>query len=361
MEGLTKAMRDSKTKTLKIAFIGAGGIARTHMRYLSKMGDVDIVSVADVVEANAARLRDEFGIPSTFADYRRMLHEIRPQAVSVCTPNGLHAPCTIAALESGADVLVEKPLALNAVEGKQMVDVAKANGRKLVIGFQHRFEPRTHFLRNAVRDGELGEILYGRVQALRRRGIPNWGVFGRKELQGGGPLIDIGVHVLETAHYVMGSPKPIAALGQTYRYLGDKPSTVVSEWPNWDYKSYDVEDLAVGMIRFENGATLSLEASFAAHIEKDNWNFALMGTQGGATWGPPRIFHDRHNHMVNTEPHWLPKESQGDAFRLKMRNFVDHALHDHETLAPAEHGLMVQEMLDGIYQSAELGKEVQIE
>ncbi|MCY4142364.1 MAG: Gfo/Idh/MocA family oxidoreductase [Gammaproteobacteria bacterium] len=354
-------MGDSKTERLQIAFIGAGGIARTHMRYLHKMDDVDIVSVADVVESSAAKLQEEFGIPSCYTDYQQMLSEVRPQAVSVCTPNGLHAPCTLASLEAGADVLVEKPLAMNAIEGTQMVEAAKANSRKLVIGFQHRFEPRTRFLRNAVRDGKLGEILYGRVQALRRRGIPNWGVFGRKELQGGGPLIDIGVHVLETAHFVMGSPNPIAALGQTYRYLGDKPSTVESEWPNWDFKTYDVEDLAVGMIRFENGATLSVEASFAAHVEKDNWNFALMGTKGGATWGPPRIFHDEHNHMVNTEPHWLPERVRGDAFRLKMRNFVDHALHDHETLAPAEHGLMVQKMLDGIYRSAEQGREVRIE
>ena len=353
-------MHDQTTNKLRIAFIGAGGIARTHMRYLGDMDDVEIVSVADVVEDNALRLRKEFGIPSHYTEYQKMLHDIQPQAVSVCTPNGLHAPCTLAALDSGADVLVEKPLALNALEGKQMVELARSKGRKLVIGFQHRFEPRTRFLRNAVNDGKLGKILYGRVQALRRRGIPNWGVFGRKELQGGGPLIDIGVHVLETAHFVMGSPEPISALGQTYTYLGDKPSSVISEWPNWDYKSYNVEDLAVGMIRFANGATLSIEASFAAHIEKDNWNFALMGTHGGATWGPPRIYHDEHNHMVNSEPHWLPKERRGDAFRLKMRNFVDHVLHDEESLAPGEHGLMVQKMLDAIYQSAADGKEVSI-
>lgn len=346
---------------LRMAFIGGGGIARTHMRYLSRMDDVEIVAVADVVEENAQRLCREFNIPESYLDFEKMLENVQPDAVSVCTPNGMHAPCTIAAINAGAHVLVEKPLAMNATEGAQMVDAAKSKNRKLVIGFQHRFEPRTRFLRNAVANGELGKVLYGRVQALRRRGIPNWGVFGRKELQGGGPLIDIGVHVLETTHFVMGSPRPVSASGQTYTYLGDKPSTVVSQWPNWDYKTYNVEDLAVGMIRFDNGATLSIEASFAAHIEKDDWNFNLMGTHGGASWSPPRIFSDAHDHMVNTEPQWLPRERAGDEFRLKMRNFVDHVLYDTETLAPAEHGLMVQKMLDAIYESAETGREVKIQ
>ncbi len=354
-------MAGSNQSKLRIGFIGAGGIAGTHMRYLRDMDDVEIVAVSDVVQEQAKRRSKEFGIPSAFSDYEEMLQTTQPDAVSVCTPNGLHAPCTIAALESGAHVLVEKPLAMNAEEGTRMLEVAAANDRKLVIGFQHRFEPRTQFLKKAADDGQLGEILFGRVLALRRRGIPNWGVFGRKELQGGGPLIDIGVHVLETAHYVMGSPRPVAALGHTFTYLGDKPSNVVSEWPNWDHSTYNVEDLAVGTVRFANGACVNIEASFAAHIERNDWNFTLMGTKGGASWSPPRIFHDVNNHMVNTEPHWLPTKNRGDAFRLKMRNFVEHVLYDRESLAPAEHGLMVQKMLDGIYRSAETGTEVPIE
>ena len=170
-------------------------------------------------------------------------------------------------------------------------------------------------------------------------------------------MIDIGVHALEMTHFVMGSPKPVAASGSTYTYLGDKKTDVVSQWPNWDYKTYTVEDLAVGMIRFENGATLNLEASFAAHIEKDAWNSTIMGEKGGASWDPPGLFSDENNYMVNTEPNWLPNS---DAFGAKMRNFVDHVLHNRPTMAPGEHGLMVQKMLDGIYESAAKGKEVAI-
>ncbi len=347
-------------KKLRVAFIGAGGIAGTHMRYLSAMPDVELVATADIDAAAVKRRCDEFDIPQGFNDYETMLGAIDADAVSICTPNGLHAPCTIAALEAGFDTMVEKPLAMNAVEGQQMLQVAIKHGKKLVIGFQHRYEARTAFLKKAVEDGGLGKILYGRVQALRRRGIPNWGVFGRKDLQGGGPLIDIGVHVLETAHFVMGAPKPVAATGVVHTYLGNKPSTVISQWPNWDHATYSVEDLAVGHIRFEDGSSLSIEASFAAHIEKNVWGFTLMGDQGGATWDPPQLFSDRHDHMLNAQPHWLPSGQAADPFRKKMRNWVDHVLYDQPTMAPAEHGLMVQKMLDGLYESAETGAEVAI-
>ena len=345
---------------LRVAFIGAGGIAGTHMRYYRDMADVELVAAADVSAAAVKRRCQEFGIPHSYTDYETMLARIDADAVSVCTPNGLHAPCTIAALEAGLHVLVEKPLAMNAQEGQKMVDTAKARGLKLVIGFQHRYEPRTRFVKNAVDDGTLGRILYGRVQALRRRGIPNWGVFGRKDLQGGGPLIDIGVHVLEMCHFTMGAPKPVAAVGIAHTYIGDKPSKVVSQWENWDHATYTVEDLAVGHIRFDDGSSLSIEASFAAHIEKNEWNFTLMGEKGGATWDPPSLFTDSHGHMIHTEPDFLPSGARADHFRMKMRNFVDHVLYDKPTMAPAEHGLMVQKMLDGLYQSAEAGSEVAI-
>ncbi len=212
-------------------------------------------------------------------------------------------------------------------------------------------------LRRSVASGRFGKIMYVRCQALRRRGIPNWGVFGRKDLQGGGPMIDIGVHILEVAHFVMGSPRPIAACGNTWTYMGNKKSDVASMWPNWDYKSYTVEDLAVGQIRFDNGAILSIEASFAAHIPQDVMNFSIMGEKSGANWDPAVIYHDDDGYMLNSTPGYLPAIN---FFEKKMRNFVEHALYNKPTMAPAEHGLMVQKMLDGVYASAEHGGEVKI-
>ena len=354
-------MAKNKQDKLRVALIGAGGIARAHMRYYQDMDDVEMVAAADVALERAQKSCEEYEIPAAYADYEEMLQQVEPDAVSVCTPNGLHAPCSIAALDAGAHVLVEKPLAMNVREGQQMLDAAKKNGKKLIIGFQNRYEPKTQFVKKLVDDGELGTVLYARVQALRRRGIPNWGVFGRKDLQGGGPLIDIGVHMLETTHYAMGAPEPVAASGSTYTYIGDKPSNVASIWPNWDYKTYTVEDLAVGHIRFANGAMLSIETSFAAHIEKGEWNFTLMGEKGGANWDPPGFFQDANDYMVNTRPDWLPSGPAADSFGQKMRNFVDHVLYGAETLSPSEHGLMVQKMMDGLYESAEQEREVRIE
>ena len=324
------------------------------------MDDVEMVAMADISEDSMAGRAEEFGISECFTDYSEMLRKVKPDAVSVCTPNGLHAPTAIAALRAGSHVLVEKPLAMNAREGRAMLQAADKHNRKLIIGFQQRYHPKSRFIKKAVDDGRLGRILFARVQALRRRGIPNWGVFGRKEMQGGGPLIDIGVHVLEVTHYVMGSPRPVVASGSAFTYLGNRKSNVVCQWPDWDHKTYTVEDLAVGQIRFENGAILHIESSFAAHIEKNVSNFQLMGEKGGATWDPPMIAHDDHGHMVNTHAGWLPPSDFQACFAAKMRNFVEHVLYDRPTIAPAEHGLMVQKMMDGIYASAEKGREVKI-
>jgi predicted dehydrogenase len=354
------AKRNTKKKTLRVAFIGSGGIAGAHMRYLSKMDDVEMVAVADISKPSMAQRQEEFGIEGAFTDYRKMLRDVKPDAVSVCTPNGLHAAASIAASNAGADVLVEKPMAMTVAEAQKMITAAKTAKRKLVIGFQYRYDAKTKFIKDAVDAGRMGKVVYGRIQALRRRGIPNWGVFGRKDLQGGGPLIDIGVHALEMTHFVMGSPKPVAASGSIFTYLGDKKSDVVSQWPNWDHKNYTVEDLAVGQIRFDNGAVISMEASFAAHIEKEAWNFTLMGEKAGASWDPPGLFSDEGGYMMNSQPNWLPSGPNADAFGMKMRNFVEHCLYNKPTMAPAEHGLMVQKMLDGIYASAEKGREVAI-
>jgi len=197
---------------------------------------------------------------------------------------------------------------------------------------------------------------------LRRRGIPNWGVFGQKALQGGGPMIDIGVHVLESAHYFMGEPKPVAASGNIWTYLGDKESKTVSPWPNWDYKTYTVEDLAIGQIRFENGAILQIESSFVAHIEEDVFTWEVMGTKGGGSWIPPKVYTDVAGTMVNMKPNFLPDASSfATLFVHKLRNWVDACLNGTDLTAPAEEGMMVQKMLDGIYRSAAAGREVTID
>jgi predicted dehydrogenase len=344
---------------LRVGFIGVAGIANYQIRCLKNRDDVSFAALCDVNEEVLAAKQADYGFERTYTDWKEMLAKGDLDAVSVCTPNFLHMQPTIDALEAGCHVLVEKPLAMNATEGQKMVDAAQRAGRKLVIGFQHRFHPKTQFIRKALEAGSLGDILYARVWALRRRGIPNWGMFVRKDLQGGGPMIDIGVHAIEMAHYAMGSPRPVAASGKTYTYLGNQPSDAVEcAWKGWDYENYTVEDLATGYVRFENGATMTIEASFAAHTGQEGMDFTLMGTKGGATQSQPRLFYDRDGYMVDASPSYLPKI---DSFQIKMDSFVECCLYDKPNRADGEEGLMIQKILDAVYASSEQGREVAID
>lgn len=347
-------------KPFRIGFIGAGGISHAHADNLKKVPGVELVCAADVSEKGLQNFKEKQGVARVYSDYKEMLAKEKGNldAVSVCTPNGLHAPNSIAALEAGLHVIVEKPMSMNAAEGQAMIDAAKKAGKHLVVGFQWRFDPKTTVLKHQADAGVFGAVKYVRVQALRRRGIPNWGVFGRKDLQGGGPMIDIGVHVTEMAHYVMGCPKPIAASGMTSTYIGDKPSDISSMWPNWDTKTYTVEDLAVGFVRFDNGAVMVIESSFAAHIEKDVWSFQLMGEKGGCTFDPLQIFTDANGQMWNNTPGWVGGDGH---FFAKMKHFVEVCRDGRQNDSSGEHGLAVQKILDGIYLSAEQKKEVIID
>ena len=293
---------DFAGKKFRVAVIGCGGIAQVHMAAMKEIPQIEVVAGVDHDAPRLDNFKNKWGVDKLYKDWQTMLAEVKPDGVNICTPNGVHMQPAIDSLNAGAHVIVEKPMGMTPAECQSMIDTAKKNNKKLVIGFQYRYHPSTQFLKRAVDEGQFGNIMFVRVQALRRRGIPNWGVFGQKSLQGGGPMIDIGVHGIEMAHYVIGSPKPIAAVGNTWTFHGDKPSNVVSVWPNWDHKTYTVEDMAIGHIRFENGAVLHIEASFVAHIEKDVWGFEVLGTKGGGRWDPPAIFRDVAGTMVNSFP-----------------------------------------------------------
>lgn len=364
MDTAVSVVADSDTgaevKPLRIGIIGCGGIAQTHIGYLKKHPGVSIVCGADIRPAALEHMKSAHGVELLYEDYNKMLAEVGDavDAISVCTPNGVHAPAAIAAANAGKHVLCEKPMAMNAKDAQEMADVAKKNGVEFIIGFQHRYEPRSKQLRDMVAAGHFGKILYVRAQALRRRGIPNWGVFGRKELQGGGPLIDIGVHILEASHSIIGTPKPVSATGNTFTYLGNTKSDVVSTWPNWDHETYTVEDLAVGMIRFDTGTMLTLESSFVAHIPEDVFNIQIMGEKAGAIWSSSEIFTDYNDYMINSK---TPYVGRWDMWEYKMRHFVEVVRDGRPNEAPAEHGVMVQKMLDGIYAASAAGKEVAID
>jgi len=343
---------------LRVGIIGCGGIARSkHLPAWASLPDVEIAAICDIDEGCISSVSEQYGVKKSFKDYNEMLEHDGLDAVDVCTPNMEHMPAVVAALEKGKHVLVEKPIARNAKEAAQMVEAARRNGAKLMVAQVYRFRSDSVLLKRYIDAGELGEIYYARVHALRRRGVPSWGVFTDKEKQGGGPLIDIGVHPLDLTLWLMGHPKPVAASGVIYTKFGNREGTF-GIWGPWDYKNYSVEDFAAGIVRFENGAALTVEASFAANIEKDVMTTSLLGTDGGADLSPLKIYREEYGSLVDLTPVSLP---QVDAFHAEIKAFVECIRNDTEPPVTGEQGLDLMKIIDAIYKSAETGREVAIE
>ncbi|MBR1588129.1 MAG: Gfo/Idh/MocA family oxidoreductase [Kiritimatiellae bacterium] len=359
-----------KGKKLRIAIIGCGGICQAHMKAYEKIQEAEVVAGCDILQERLDIMNEKWGVPkeNLFIDgtqkpwlamFKAMKGKI--DAVDVCTPNGVHAPAVIDACNAGLHAMTEKPMAMTVKECKDMIAAAKKNGVKLSVGFQRRYQHNSENLAKMRADGFFGDIMLVKVRACRRRGIPNWGVFGQKKLQGGGPLIDIGVHIIESAMAFLGNPKPVYASANTWTFLGDKPSQVMSMWPGWDHKTYTVEDFAAGQIRFENGTIMQIEASFADHQkEHDVEDWWAYGTKAGCNWSTSEIYTDQNNMMVNMAPVFMPDSGWDYIFERKLRNWVEGCLKGTELGASGEIGLNVQKILCGLYDSAKAGHEVRI-
>lgn len=346
-------------KKLGIGIIGSGGIAQgAHMPGYAAIPDLcEIVAVADVNPETAKAAAEKFQVKHVFTDYRKLLEMDEVDAVSVCTPNYLHYEPTILAFKAGKHVLCEKPIAMNAREAEEMVQAGRKAGKKFMVGYNSRFAPTNQLLKTMIDAGELGEIYFARAQALRRRGIPGWGVFIDKSKQGGGPLIDIGVHILDLTLWLMGHPKPVAASGMTYAKFGHR-SDIVGFMGQWDYKNFTVEDFAIGLIRFDNGATISLESSFVANIPEDIFTSTLCGTEGGAVTHPLTLVKERFRSLQVSRPE-IPNPNI-NTHAAEVKHFCEAILNDTEPLITGEHGLAVAKIMDAIYASSEAGKEVSI-
>jgi predicted dehydrogenase len=343
---------------IKVGIVGCGGIAsKRHFPGFAMQPDVEIAAVCDVNIDCARALADQYKAKHVFSNYEELVAVDELDAVSVCTPNFMHMPPAVAALKAGKHVLVEKPIGRNAAEAQAIVDAARESGKKLMVAQCYRFRSDSQALKRFIDGGAMGEIYYASVQAIRRRGIPSWGVFTDKEKQGGGPLIDMGVHILDCAMWLIGHPKPVAASGAAYTKFGNRPG-LVGKWGPWDHTNFTVEDFAAGFVRFDNGATLTIESSFASNIEKDALNLSILGTEGGCQFDPLRIFREEHGTLVDLTPVYLPTV---DIFHAEIRAFVDCIVNDTESPVTGEQALHVAKILDAIYESSERGAEVRID
>jgi predicted dehydrogenase len=355
-------------KKLKIGIIGCGGIAaQKHLPSIANIKETEVTAFCDIIPERAEELCKKFGAQGakTYTDYKELLKDGSIDVVHVLTPNRSHSPITVAALEAGKHVMCEKPMATGYEEAKKMVDAAKKTGKLLTIGYQYRCMPAPLYLKKVCERGDLGEIYFAKAHAIRRRAVPTWGVFLNEKEQGGGPLIDIGTHALDMTLWVMDNYRPKSVVGNIYKKLGNKPDSG-NIWGPWDPKEFTVEDSAFGFITMENGATIILEASWALNtLDVGEGICTLCGTKAGADMKDGlRINSDDLGKCTMTKPDlgvggvqyyegisMEPKD-------IECHNWYDAILKGTELRVKPEQAMVVTQILEGIYESARIGKQV---
>jgi predicted dehydrogenase len=343
---------------LKIVVVGAGFAGRVvHLPgYAANM--VRVAAICDQVQERAQSLADQYKVPKVYTDWRRMIEEEQPEVVSVCLPNVLHREVTIAALEAGAHVLCEKPLATSVAEAREMFDAARRAGRVLMAAQHFRFEAGAQAIKRVVDSGALGQIYHAEATAMRRMGIPTWGTFHQRALSFGGCLLDIGVHMLDQTLWLMGNPTPTKVSAVMQQRFGRRPEIAAAHGNAWNPKLFDVEDSAVALVRFQDGASLILRACWAAHIKDSRFSSQLLGTEGGAITDPPTIYRLRDGMQVDEEFKNLPRSS---GWEREVVHFLAVVRGEAEPLVKEEETMNVQRILNAAYRSAEEGREVEVE
>jgi predicted dehydrogenase len=338
---------------LKIGFIGVGGIAvGRHIPAFSKLSnEAELTAVSDVNLERAKEVAIEFGIPNVYGDYHELLPEV--DAVVICTPNKFHAEITVAALNAGKHVFCEKPMAMSVEECSQMIEASKRSGKVLNIGFHYRYMKESKAAKTVIDAGEIGQPLVVRVQALRRRKVPGWGVFTNKALQGGGSLIDYGCHLIDLATWLIGSPQPVEVHGTTYNTLS-KQAGQVNQWGVFNHETFEVDDHVTGYVKYENGVSMLLEVSWSANIEDDRELVSISGDKGGLNVFPFSLNYAKHGMLFNSEASWIPgEEDPGD---VQAKHFIDICLNRAEQIVKPEEALMVSQIMEQIYESNTLKK-----
>ena len=348
----------AKGSKVRVGAIGIGGIGGWHLKCLTKVPEVEVVAIADINKEANEQILKTYDVPNVFTDYKEMLKMKDLDAVVVGLPNFLHAPVTIAALEAGKHVLCEKPLADNVANGKKIVDAAaKAKKALFMIAYNNRFRGESQLLKKYIDDGALGEIYYAKCGWVRRTGIPGWGAwFTNMKLAGGGPMIDIGVHVMDLTMWLMGFPKAVSTYGSSYTKFGPRGIGMWGQLKEGDI--CDTEDLSAGMVKFDNDASLFVEASWAQNCEEEKIYVEVYGTEGGAKLdsGALTIFTRQYGNHVNlvTQP---PKNEQ---VVEEWKHFVSCIQNKKKPMCTAEQGLQTLKIIDGIYRSAKTGASIKL-
>jgi len=346
---------------MKVGLIGVANIARRHFVGWRDSPHTELVALADINPEILKVRGAEQGISRLHTDPLELIDDPEIDIVDVCTPNRLHTPLVIAALEAGKHVLCEKPLAATPEEIEQMIAARDKSGKMLMTAQHFRFSGESEALKAEIEEGHLGEIYHARCWMLRRSWAPVSPGFLKKELSGGGPCIDIGVHILDLTLWMMGHPKPIAVSGITQKKLAQQEGSF-SSWFGTLPKDWDVEEFASAFVRFENGATLILEVSWLLHHNTtgEDMQMWLYGDKGGALWPKNEILtnNNRTQQHLNTQ---LVRKHEVEPHAKECMEFAEAIVTGLPSPVPAEESLQVMRILDGLYRSAETGKEVRLD
>ncbi|PGV50316.1 Gfo/Idh/MocA family protein [Bacillus sp. AFS037270] len=347
---------------LKIGVIGAGSISDMHLQSYQKNERAELYAICDKNTERAEEKANKYGAARVYGDYRSLLADQDIDAVSICTWNHSHAEIAIAALKAGKHVLVEKPLSTTVAEARQIEETVKQTGKILQVGFVRRYASNTAILKDFIDADEIGEIYYAKASCIRRLGNPG-GWFSDIERSGGGPLIDLGVHMIDICWYLMGKPRVKSISGNTYSKLGNRSNIKnLSFYKAADYNPEinTVEDMANALIRFENGASLMVDVSFTLHAKQNEISVKLYGEKGGLEVEPElSIITEKHNTILNITPQVDSLTFDFEqGFQNEMDHFVLTCLGETETLSPVDDGLEMMKILCGIYESSEKGMEI---
>ncbi len=367
------------SKKVRIAFIGCGWIADSHMKALLNQPDVEIVAGADLIPGKAKKFFEKYGLENVKTDYashKELLADksLNLDAVTICTYNRQHAEPAIAALKAGLHVLLEKPFTVTLDEAIEVVKAEKESGKILSIGFQPRMDENMKMIKKIVDSGALGKIYYIQTGGGRRRGIPTpFGTtFIEDKTAGIGALGDIGCYSLDMVLNAIGYPKPLTVSGYKSNFFGTDPN--YSNYVKTGHPEYadlfGVDDFAAAFIRLEGGIILDFRIAWAMNLDTPGVTI-IMGTKGslripstecwnGTVGGPMTLYHEVCGEQTQTEIPIIDTKKKAGLFDLKIRTFLDAVKENGTAPVPSSQILYNQAIIDGIAKSAEAGREIEI-
>lgn len=351
----------------KVCIISCGMIANAaHIpAYRQFSEEFEIIAVSDVNEKAAKDTAERHGIPFYYTDTERMLAERKPDVVSVCVPNCYHKEYTMLALQYGANVLCEKPLAFSYGDAVEMFETAKQAGKVLMACQTMRFTPDRLAAKRFIEDGGMDNIYYGELSRIRRRGIPTWGTFHMRKVSCGGAFLDIGVHMLDGLIWLMGNPKVISVNGMTLQNHKDEIGSLedsgaltgeIHHQRRFNPDEMDVEDFSSGTISFDNGARINFKVAWASNIPEAS-DIMLVSRKAGLTIPKGKIlFGEKGEETLKTEP--CPYDAPFAGHIYLLDNLRKVLKREAELIVTEEETLNVSKIIELFYLSAKYEREV---